>query len=143
MTVIVAGRTTSSMPITTESTFAVGAALLDTLARRDLDGIAACLAPSVRFRALLPSRDVDLVGPDGVVAEFRRWFGSPDDRFELVDASVAGIGPRLHLRWVVRMSNAAGSRLVEQDAFLDADGSNITTIRLLCSGFVTENRSEP
>src|SRR6478752_4349592 len=66
----------------------VGAVFVDALGRRDFEAMAGCLAPDVRFRALLPPRDVDVVGPDATIAEFRRWFGDESEALELVDATV-------------------------------------------------------
>ena len=50
--------------------------------------MACCLAPTVHFRALLPPRDVDVVGWDATMAEFRRWFANEADAFEILDATV-------------------------------------------------------
>ena len=115
----------------------VGTAFLDALARRDFDGLATCLAPDVRFRALLPPRDVDVTGPEPMLAEFRRWFGDESEALELVDSALEEIGPRLYLRWRIRLSSPAGtSRFVEQHAFATT-GDRIETLNLLCSGFVS------
>jgi len=131
------GRMTNST-LTERTPFAIGGAFLDALACRDFDGLGACLADDVRFRALLPPRDVDVVGREPALAEFRRWFGAEDQQLELLDAAVSRFGPRLHVRWVVRMSAPDSSRLVEQQAYVDADGPAIVSMRLLCSGFVAD-----
>ena len=83
------------MPMNSDSDtgFSTGGLFLEALARRDFDGMAGCLAPDVRFRALLPPRDVDVTGPDATLAEFRRWYGSEDETFEIVDATVGDFGP--------------------------------------------------
>jgi hypothetical protein len=117
-----------------------GGLFLESLARRDFAGMAGCLASDVRFRALLPSRDVDVTGPEAVLAEFRRWFGDDSETLELIDATVGEIGARLYLRWRVRLSPAGGlgaARLVEQHAFATT-GEQIENLSLLCSGFVPE-----
>ena len=117
---------------------ATGDLFLELLARRDFPGMAGCLAPDVRFRALLPPRDVDVTGPDAVLAEFRRWFGDDSETLEMVDAAVGEFGARLYLRWRIRLSSedgAGGSRVVEQHAFATI-GEHIETLNLLCSGFV-------
>ena len=115
-----------------------GEIFLEALARRDFDGMAQCLAPDVRFRALLPPRDVDVIGPDATLEEFRHWFGGDAETLELVDATVGEVGTRLYLRWRVRLSPVDGvgeARLVEQHAFASV-GERIETLSLLCSGFV-------
>jgi ketosteroid isomerase-like protein len=129
----------TTLTLTDRTPFAIGGAFLDALSCRDFDGVGACLADDVHLRALLPPRDVDVVGREPALTEFRRWFGAEDQRLELLDAAVSRFGPRLHVRWVVRMSAPDSSRLVEQQAYVDADGPAIVSMRLLCSGFVAES----
>ena len=114
-----------------------GRAFLESLARRDFDGIAGCLAPDVRFRALLPPRDVDVTGPGPALAEFRRWFGDEAERLELVESTAEEVGGLLYLRWRIRLTLAddpGTSRTVEQHAYATA-GDRFETMSLLCSGF--------
>ena len=54
--------------------------------------MACCLSPTVHFRALLPRRDVDVVGWDATMAEFRLWFANETEAFEILDATVGEIG---------------------------------------------------
>jgi hypothetical protein len=114
------------------------ALFLESLARRDFTAMASCLAPTVHFRALLPRRDVDVVGSDATMAEFRLWFANEAEAFEMLDASVGEIGSRLYLRWRVRMTPgdpAQGEpRVVEQHAFATA-GAQLESLSLLCSGW--------
>jgi hypothetical protein len=106
------------------------------LSRRDLGAMGACLAPDVRFRALVPPGPFEAQGRAEVLARLERWFGGTD-RFELLAASADAIGPRMHLSWRVRMTGADSSRLVEQHAFVTA-GERIESMDLLCSGWVAE-----
>ena len=119
------------------NTLSIGRTFLESLASRDFDGMARSLAPDVRFRALLPPRDVDVTGPEAALTEFRRWFGDDTERLELVGSTVEEVGARLYLRWRVRLSptsDAATSRVVEQHAYATV-GDGIETLSLLCSGF--------
>lgn len=112
---------------------------LDALARRDFLALQACLHPDVRLRALVPPGPFGTTGRSEAMDRFRGWFGG-EDGFEVVDASIGQVGPRLYLRWRVRMSSATdpgSSRLVEQHAFATA-GERIESLDLLCSGFQTE-----
>ena len=89
-------------PATTDPPFvglSTGGLFLEALARRDFTAMACCLAPTVHFRALLPPRDVDVVGWDATMAEFRRWFANEADAFEILDATVGEVGSRLYLRY--------------------------------------------
>jgi hypothetical protein len=129
--------TASAVPHAPVAASSPGEFFLESLARRDFDGMARCLASDVRFRALLPPRDVDVTGPEATLAEFRRWFGDEAERLELVESTVEEVGARLYMRWRVRLSPAsdpAMSRLVEQHVFATA-GDRIETLNLLCSGF--------
>ena len=72
--------------------------------RRDFGGLAAAMHDDVHLRALLP-RGFQWYGRAGVQGAFSGWF---DDfkEFELVDAAVDGVGPRLHLGWRLRVRAA-------------------------------------
>lgn len=131
-------HTTCPVTATPVIGLSTGGLFLESLARRDFAGMARCLSPAVRFRALLPPRDVDVTGPDALLAEFRRWFGDDSEALELCDATVGEVGARIYLRWRIRLSPADDSgaaRLVEQHAFAIV-GDQIETLSLLCSGFV-------
>jgi hypothetical protein len=128
-------------PASTDAPFlglSTGGLFLEALARRDFRAMACCLTPTVHFRALLPRRDVDVVGSDATMAEFRLWFANEADAFEVLDATVGEIGSRLYLRWRVRMTSrdpAQGeTRVVEQHAFATG-GEQLESLSLLCSGF--------
>lgn len=92
----------------------------------------------MHFRALLPPRDVDVVGCEATMAEFRLWFANEAEVFEILDATIGEIGPRLYLRWRVRMTpldpGQGGTRIVEQHA-LATGGQQLESLSLLCSGF--------
>lgn len=116
------------------------AQFVQALARRDFTAMASCLDPQVRFRALVPPGLFELAGTADTMDMFRRWYGGEDD-FALLEATVARVGSRTHLRWRIRLWDADGSgagRLVEQHAF--ATGTErITELDLLCSGWQAED----
>jgi len=114
----------------------VAGQLLDAFARRDFAAMTACLAPDVRFRALIPPGVIDVSGPEASIANFERWFGG-HDHFDVVDAAIGQIGGRLYLRW--RIQTAANGepdsvQVVEQHLFATA-GEQIHVLDLMCSGF--------
>ena len=127
------------MPSTTSSpSLAVAGRFIDALAARDFDGVVATLTDDVRFRALLPSRTLDLEGRQAVRATFDTWFGDTG-RWELVEAVVGEVGGRLHIRWrasVTKPPAGTGNLLVEQQIYADAgpDG-RLRDVSLLCTGF--------
>ncbi|MFD6391744.1 nuclear transport factor 2 family protein [Nocardia sp. NPDC060259] len=110
---------------------------LAALIRRDFAAMAACLAPEVRLRALIPPGPFDAVGQGPAVDRFRGWFGGPDD-FTVLDAGGDRVGGKPALHWLVRMQpvHAPGAaRIAEQRVFLTTEQDRITTIDLLCSGW--------
>ena len=116
-------------------------AVVEAVARRDFGCLAAALHDDVHLRALLPGGVREWHGRAGVNAAFTGWFDGFDE-YELVDAEICEVGPRLHLSWRLRVRTATiadRSLLVEQHVYadLDADGQ-ISRLSLLCSGFWRE-----
>jgi hypothetical protein len=124
--------------------FSVAGAFLEGLANRDFERLGSALGDDVHLRALLPGRLVERHGADDVRGAFVRWFGDAV-QFELVDAVVGEVGPRLHLRWRVRLQAERlgdGWFVVEQLAYADTDESDrIRQLSLLCSGYCPERKS--
>lgn len=120
---------------------AVAGRFIDALAARDFDALAATFADDVVFRALLPSRILELQGTDALRGTFTRWFGNAD-RWELTEAVVGEVGGRVHLRWRVRLTDdhiGEGIFVVEQQVYADggADGG-LRDVALLCTGYRPE-----
>jgi SnoaL-like domain len=117
---------------------AVAGRLIDAMAARDFDAVVDTLAPAVRFRALLPRREVEVTGRPAVRSTFDAWFGAAE-QWELVEAVVGEVGGRIHLRWRVRLTNplvGPGRFVVEQQAYTDADREGrLHDVALLCSGY--------
>jgi hypothetical protein len=117
---------------------AVAGRLIDALAARDFDAAVGTLAPEVRFRALLPRREVEVTGRGAVRSTLDTWFGAAE-QWEMVEAVVGEVGGRIHLRWRVRLTNPVvgpGTFIVEQQAYTDADGEGrLDDVALLCSGY--------
>lgn len=138
----------SGLPVqdTPMARWSVGGIFLEALAARDYDLMATTLAPSIRFRALLPPGLMQWQGPPQVADAFRSWFGAATDH-ELFDATVGEIGGRLHLSWRIRLRPAPfgigdGWHVIEQHGYADATDS-IETLDLLCSGFHAEGAHTP
>jgi hypothetical protein len=115
----------------------VAGLLLDALTRRDFAALQACLAPDVRFRALVPPGLLEFGDAPAVAAKFTAWFGG-EDAFEVVDASVGQVGGKLYARWKVRMVAADGRARVAEQHVYTSGTHRIETLDLLCSGFHTE-----
>ena len=124
--------------------FSVAGTVLEAFARRDFGRLAAALRDDVHLRALLPGGFKEWHGRAGVDAAFTGWFDGFDG-FELVDAVVGEVGPRLHFGWRLRVGDErlAGRWLVvEQQVYADVDADDqIYRLSLLCSGFCREGTS--
>ena len=120
---------------------AVAGSFIDGLAARDFDAVVGTLDDDVAFRALLPSRVLDLKGSDAVRSTLDTWFGGAD-HWELVEAVVGEVGGRIHLRWRLRLTNTdvgPGTFLVEQQVYADAGADGrLSDVALLCTGYRPE-----
>ncbi len=121
---------------------AVVGRIIDGLFARDFDAVASALTDDVTFRALLPSRILELNGSDAVRSVFHGWFDGAE-RWELIEAVAGEVGDRIHLHWRLRLTNpelGPGAFLVEQQVYADPgpDG-RLRDVALLCSGYRTEN----
>jgi ketosteroid isomerase-like protein len=132
---------TSTDQTTADPRWAVAGEFIDALTRRDFSSLADCLAPDVRFRALVPPGPFELSGSTEVGEKFRAWFGSHPG-FAVLDAGVGQIGSKLYLTWRLWCRFEDGiARTVEQQAYAKTDG-RITDLDLLCSGFQAEASAE-
>src|SRR3954468_7505816 len=101
--------------------FSVAGAFLEGLATQDFPRLAATLADDATLTALVPVGLKEGHGPEEISARFRFWFGEGSD-FELLDAGVGSVGPRLPLRWRVRVRAdrlGPGWFVVEQQVYAD------------------------
>jgi hypothetical protein len=114
----------------------VAGLFLDALTRRDFGALRSVLDDDISMRALVPPGPFELRTADAVAGKFGAWFGGPDD-FELIDASIGEVGPRLYARWRVCMwppGHPEESRVAEQHGFITGTAT-IESLDLLCSGF--------
>jgi hypothetical protein len=123
---------------------ATARALVDAICDRRTDDLTSVLAPDATLRALLPGGPREWAGADAVVGRFAHWFG--DAELEVVERDVRPIGPRVQVRWQVRVRAerlGPGWRVVEQVAYVDADaGGRIARVDLLCTGYLPEEGSD-
>ncbi|WP_033294822.1 nuclear transport factor 2 family protein [Amycolatopsis jejuensis] len=114
----------------------------DALATQDFARLASTMDPDVKLTALLPPGLREFHGTDEITATFTRWFGDTDE-FELAETDAGRIGPRVHLRWRVRMRAArlgTGRFTVEQQVYADeGEDGRFSRLVLLCSGYCPES----
>jgi hypothetical protein len=106
------------------------------LARRDDAALCSLLADPVDFQALTPGRHWQAATGEQVVGEiiFGQWFGGAEIR-ELCSVTTGQVAGREHVAYRLRAQRSGSQYLVEQQAYYDTDGTRITWMRVLCSGY--------
>jgi hypothetical protein len=107
------------------------------LAAKDTAALRAVLADPIDFQALTPGRHWQASTPGEVVDEIvlGKWFDSGDHIQDLESVSTRQLPGREHVSYLLRVRNADGDHLVEQQAYYDTDGDRIIWMRVLCSGY--------
>jgi TusA-related sulfurtransferase len=109
--------------------------LVEAVMSKDRDAAVATLAPAVRFRHLIPRGTREIWGADEAVDVFLGWFGDPR-QLEVQSLLVEPIADRTSVRYRVRLREASGWEVIEQQQYQDMDDEGrIAAIDLLCSGF--------
>jgi hypothetical protein len=119
----------------------LGQQLARNVAAQDADAIKSLLTPRVRFRALTPGRfwesdDADQV-VDGVI--LGTWFPPEHSitRILKVEGGPVGIIERVGYRFQVARPD--GDFVIEQQAYFKTEDNKISTLQMLCSGFVRDD----
>jgi hypothetical protein len=112
---------------------------------RDWDIVDACLAPDVRFRAVVPNETRpfrDYPDAAAVIEQLRRWFDDADP-LDLIETAVGTLVDQLQIRYRFTGHNEDGDFVIEQTVFAEMREGRLGTIRLVCSGFLRPNPGEP
>ena len=104
------------------------------LAVRDFEGLAACLDPDVRLRAVIPPGLEEHYGRAAATGRFADWFADAVS-FELVEHRIEPFVDRWLVMYRISLDEGDGPRHVEQHLFCDLGAELIERIDLLCSGF--------
>src|SRR5690348_8411972 len=101
------------------------------LAAKDTAALRAILADPIDFQALTPGRHWQASAPGEVVDEIvlGKWFEPSDDIRDLESVSTSQLPGREHVSYLLRVRNADGDHLVEQQAYYDTDAGRITWMR--------------
>lgn len=107
------------------------------LAAKDRAALRGLLADPVDFQALTPRRHWQATAPGDVVDEviLGTWFGAGDDIEALESLTNDRLPGRERVSYLLRVRNAAGEHLVEQQAYYNTEGGRISWMRVLCSGY--------
>jgi hypothetical protein len=106
------------------------------LAEWDDAALCSLLASPIDFQALTPGRHWQAATGEQVVREviFGPWFGGAEIR-ELCSVTTGQVAGREHVAYRLRVRRSDRDYLVEQQAYYDTDGTQITWMRMLCSGY--------
>lgn len=110
------------------------------LAARDAAALLSLFGSEVDFRGLTPGRVWEARTADALVNDviLGSWF-EPSDVIQRIESVQHGqIGTRTRFGYRLRVENAGGTFIVEQQAFCDLTDGVITWLRVLCSGFVAQ-----
>jgi hypothetical protein len=115
----------------------VGERFARALASKDRATLCALLTDPVDFRALTPRRHWEATTP-GDVAEviLGAWFGPADDIEAALAFSNSSLPGRERVSYQLRVRNADGVFVVEQQAYYNTEGGRISWLRILCSGYL-------
>jgi hypothetical protein len=107
------------------------------LAAKDDAALGALLADRIDFQALTPGRHWQAATPRQVVQEIilGHWFGAGDHVQELCSVTTGHVSEREHVAYRLRVGRSGRDYLVEQQAYYSTDGTHITWMRVLCSGY--------
>jgi TusA-related sulfurtransferase len=108
--------------------------MINAMASRDRPALLGLLAEGVRLRAVLPARQVDLVGAEPVADEMLDWFAEVPE-VVLLASDTDMVGDVLHAGYRFALRGGSVEKVAEQQAYLTVEGGRITTVRLICSGF--------
>lgn len=122
------------MPIELGERFALS------LAAKDADALKELLAPSVSFHALTPGATWQCQDAATAVDEviLGTWFSPERSITRILAIDCDHVGPIEHVGYRFGTALPDGDYVVEQHAYLTSDGGTITSLRVLCSGFVHE-----
>ena len=108
------------------------------LAAKDSAALHSLFADTIDFQALTPGRHWQAATASEAVDQIMlgKWFDPGDDIQRLESVSTSQLPGREHVDYRVRVRNADGDHVVEQQAYYNTDGSRITWMRVLCSGYL-------
>jgi hypothetical protein len=106
------------------------------VAAKDADALAATMADVIDFQALTPGRHWQGFSPRQVAGEIvlGMWFG-PGAAITGLDVTTGEVGGRQHVAYRLQVTRDGLGYLVEQQAYYDTEGGQISWMRILCAGY--------
>jgi hypothetical protein len=114
----------------------LGGPFAHAVARQDAAALAALFSDPVDFHALTPGATWRADTPHEVVdVMLGHWFGPHCERIMIRGLRHGLVGGRERVSYRLGIRRGGISYVLEQQAYFDADGRQISWMRLLCSGF--------
>ena len=119
----------------------VGEEFAHALAEKDRARLQAIFSDQVDFQALTPGRHWQASTPEIAVNDIilGTWFGPQDDIHELRSVTCGQVSDRERITYRLEVTRNNKEYVVEQHAYYESDGTHITWIRILCSGYRPES----
>jgi hypothetical protein len=122
----------------------LASALVEAIVAQNVTRAVALLHPDVSFRAMTPNRFWEAEGAAGVEAIFRQWFEDPDEEVHGIEATEpVSIVETMRVGWLVRISDADGPHVFEQQAYVRERDGQIDWMRVMCSGWIPLTEPSP
>jgi hypothetical protein len=123
----------------------VGERFARELALKDAAELKALLGSDVDFRAMTPNRfwesnDVDVIVDETILGT---WFPPPRRIVETLAVETGSIGSLERVAYRFLIDRPDGQFTIEQQAYYTTDGTTISWMRLMCSGFRPLSPDEP
>lgn len=113
---------------------AVGRKLVEAIAARDADAIAACFAPDAQLRALIPPGLRERAGAQEAAALISAWFADSTE-LDLVESETTELGDRVYVTYRFEGIEDGRPYVVSQHLYATVSDGRIDRADLLCSGF--------
>ncbi|MDQ6850163.1 MAG: hypothetical protein M3070_09380 [Actinomycetota bacterium] len=99
--------------------------------------MAAVLDDHIDFRGLTPGRQWEATDVGAVIdGVLKQWFEPSDEVYEILAVNCDRVVDRERVVYRARLRNGGGDFVCEQTAYYDTANGRITTLRILCSGFL-------
>jgi hypothetical protein len=115
----------------------IGERFAHAIAEKDRPGLLDLLDPAIDFRGLTPGRFWEASSATALVDDviFGAWFDANDRIDALEDVQLGSVADRDRVSYRLRVVNADGLFLVEQQAYFGVEVGRINWLSILCSGF--------
>jgi hypothetical protein len=116
----------------------IGERFARALAEKDAGALKALLRADVDFRALTPGKFWESTDPAEIVDEtlLGTWFDPTERITDVLAIETDSLGSRDRVAYRFHVSSPDGEFTVEQQAYYETEGDEISYLRIMCSGYL-------